>query len=71
MQAISCYNSSMTFGRGTILRQFSPKLRDAAVRQKIILDRAERDSVIEGLPPFTKKMKQECLQELKTLSAKR
>lgn len=61
----------MTFGKGIILRQFSPKLRDAAVRQKIILDRAERDSVIEGLPPFTQKMKKECLQELKTLSAKR
>ncbi len=57
----------MTFGKGTILRQLSPKLRNAAIRQKIILDRAERNSVIEGLPPFTQQTTKECLKELAAL----
>ncbi|MBI1813233.1 hypothetical protein HY285_02475 [Candidatus Peregrinibacteria bacterium] len=60
----------MTFGTGIPLRQFSPHLRHAAQRHRIILDCAERDSVIEGLPRFSKKMKKECLRELKNLSVK-
>lgn len=66
-EMIFCYNSFVTFGKGTILRQLSPKLRNAATRQKIILDRAERNSVIEGLPPFTRQTTQECLKELDAL----
>lgn len=58
----------MTFGTGTPLRQFSSHLRDAVKRHQIILDRVERNSVIEGLPRFTKKSKDECLREIKKVS---
>ncbi len=60
----------MTFGKGISLRQFSPTLKNADTRHRIILDRVERNSVIEGLPRFTKKTKQECLNELRKVSAK-
>ncbi len=62
-----CYNERVTFGKGSILRQLSPKLRNTTTRQRIILDRAERNSVIEGLPPFTEQTKKECLKELNAL----
>lgn len=58
----------MTFGTGISLRQFSPHLQNDAVRHQIILDRVERDSVIEGLPKFSKKTRAECLSELKKAS---
>lgn len=40
------------FGTGPTLREANPHLRDAAERRAQILDVAERNSVIEGLPPF-------------------
>ena len=58
----------MTFGKGISLRQFSAHLRNDAVRQDIILDRVERDSVIEGLPRFTKQSRAECLEEIRKAS---
>ncbi len=58
----------MTFGTGISLRQFSPHLRNDAVRHQMILDRVERDSVIEGLPKFTKESRAECLSEIKKAS---
>ncbi|OGJ64073.1 hypothetical protein A3C37_01065 [Candidatus Peribacteria bacterium RIFCSPHIGHO2_02_FULL_53_20] len=58
----------MTFGTGISLRQFSPQLRNDAMRHQIILDRVERDSVIEGLPRFNEKSKAECLSAIKKAS---
>jgi hypothetical protein len=48
------YNFGMNieFGTGPTLQEFSPWLRDPAARLELILDAAERDSVIEGLPPL-------------------
>ena len=65
-----CYTVSMTFGKGISLRQFSKALKNEEARHRIILDRVERNSVIEGLPRFTKIIKQECLNELRKVSAK-
>ncbi len=58
----------MTFGTGIPLRQFSTHLRNDAVRHQIILDRVERNSVIEGLPRFTKTTRKECLEEIKKVA---
>ncbi len=58
----------MTFGTGTPLRQFSSHLRDPQVRHERILNCVERNSVIEGLPRFTDKTRNECLQEIKSVS---
>ena len=69
-QEIICYTGVVTFGTGISLRQFSKKLRNSDTRQRIILDRAERNSIIEGLPRFTKQTKQECLRELHDLAGK-
>jgi hypothetical protein len=64
----TCYNVIMTFGSGIPLRQFSKALRNDSVRHRIILDRVERNSVIEGLPRFTDSSKAECLKEMKKIS---
>ncbi len=61
----------MTFGKGISLRQFSPALRNDEARHEIILATVERDSVIEGLPRFTKTTKRECLEEIRKVSSKR
>jgi hypothetical protein len=42
----------VTFGKGPALRDACPWLRDSSERHRRILDVTERDSVIEGLPPF-------------------
>ncbi|MBU2213805.1 hypothetical protein KJ996_04175 [Patescibacteria group bacterium] len=55
----------MTFGTGIPLRQFSPHLRDEDARHRIILDRVERNSAIEGLPRFTSESRSACLQEIR------
>ncbi|MDD4319350.1 MAG: hypothetical protein PHW10_03435 [Candidatus Peribacteraceae bacterium] len=60
----------MTFGKGTLLRQHSPYLRKASDRHARILDVAERNSVIEGLPKFSRQMKQKVSRKLKRLSAR-
>ena len=41
------------FGKGPTLAEANPWLRDEAERIERILDVTERDSVIEGLPPFS------------------
>ncbi|MDD5054838.1 MAG: hypothetical protein PHZ00_01050 [Candidatus Peribacteraceae bacterium] len=58
----------MKFGTGIPLRQFSTHLRNDAVRHQMILNCVERNSVIEGLPRFTKKTRNECLQEIRKVS---
>ena len=47
------------FGNGPTLEQFNPWLRDEAERVERILDVSERNSVIEGLPPFSAELKRE------------
>jgi hypothetical protein len=59
----------MTFGTGTPLRQLSPVLRDPQQRRRLILDRVERDSVIEGLPRFDDSIRGACLREMEGVSA--
>ena len=59
----------MTFGTGKPLRQLLPILRDAKKRKLLILDRVERDSVIEGLPRFNAEIRTACSQEIDTISA--
>lgn len=58
----------MTFGTGKPLRQFSPILRDDKKRRELILDRVERNSVIEGLPKFDENIRQACLQEMEKVN---
>jgi hypothetical protein len=47
----------MVFGKGKTLRQHSPYLRNSSERAKRIIDAAERNNMIEGLPKFTKKQR--------------
>ncbi len=58
----------MTFGKGKTLRQLSPVLRDPEKRQQIILDRVERNSVIEGLPRFDANVREACRREMQQVS---
>lgn len=59
------YNRDMVdFGKGPSLTQANPWLRDEAERIERILDVAERDSVIEGLPPFSEETRQQLRHEL-------
>ena len=56
-------------GSGPSLIDTSPWLRDPAERHRRILDVAERNSVIEGLPPFTDETREKIRAELESLSA--
>jgi hypothetical protein len=55
-------------GSGPSLIDASPWLRDPAERHRRILDVAERNSVIEGLPPFTDETREKIRSELESLS---
>lgn len=52
LQSRVWYTCIMEFGKGPTLREACPWLRDDAERHARILDVVERNSVIEGLPPF-------------------
>jgi hypothetical protein len=52
------------FGKGPTLEQANPWLRDEAQRVDRILDVTERNSVIEGLPPFSEEMREKLRTEL-------
>lgn len=52
-------------GTGPTLAEVSPWLRDAAERHRRILDVAERNSVIEGLPPFTDELRERIAEQLR------
>jgi len=56
-------------GSGPSLIDTWPWLRDSAERHRRILDVAERNSVIEGLPPFTDETREKIRAELESLSA--
>jgi hypothetical protein len=55
---------SIDFGVGIPLSETRPDLRDPASRQDIILDVVERNSVIEGLPPFTVETRERIRRQL-------
>jgi len=52
------------FGKGPTLEQANPWLRDEGERIERILDVTERNSVIEGLPPFSEEMRERLRKEL-------
>lgn len=55
------------FGGGPPLKETSPWLNDDRERHLRILDVAERNSVIEGLPRFTRAMRERMLKRLASL----
>jgi hypothetical protein len=57
----------LNFGKGPTLRDVSPWLRDTAERRRI-LDVLERNSVIEGLPPFDEQTRRHILAQLQELN---
>jgi hypothetical protein len=57
------------FGKGPVLKDASPWLRDVADRIEHILAVTETDSVIEGLPPFQEETRDRIRQHLTTHSA--
>lgn len=59
---------SIDFGDGPPLKETSPWLRDERERHLRILDAAERNSVIEGLPRFTQEMRSRLLRRLAELA---
>ncbi len=64
------YNTGMTdFGTGPTLRATSAWLQDDAERQRRILDVVERDSVIEGLPPFQAETRANILRQLQAMNS--
>jgi hypothetical protein len=52
------------FGKGPSLKDFCPWLRDDAERLRRILDVTERDSVIEGLPPFDDEIRRRITEQI-------
>lgn len=57
-----------TFGSGPTLVEACPWLRDAEERHRRILDVVERDSVIEGLPPFREETRQRIAEQLRSMT---
>jgi hypothetical protein len=58
-----------SFGKGPTLKEACPWLRDDDTRRESIVDVTERDSVIEGLPPFQEETRQQILRQLEAISA--
>lgn len=54
----------VNFGKGPTLREAFDWLQDDSVRRREILDVAERNSVIEGLAPFTEETRRRLLAQL-------
>ena len=52
-----------TFGTGPTLRDSCPWLLDESERHARILEVTERNSVIEGLPPFQEETRQRILSQ--------
>ena len=59
---------SIDFGTGGPLNQSRAELRDPRRRHEIILDVVERNSVIEGLPPFTPETREHIRRQLEAIS---
>ena len=58
-----------SFGKGPVLKDACAWLQDDAARRERILDVTERDSVIEGLPPFQAETRRQLLEQLQAISA--
>jgi hypothetical protein len=56
------------FGNGPRLVELAPWLRDMTLRHERILDVTERDSVIEGLPPFEAETRRRMLCQLQAIA---
>ena len=52
------------FGKGPTLAESNPWLRNETERVERILDVTERNSVIEGLPPFSEETRERLRREL-------
>ena len=59
---------ALNFGTGPILKELRPELRDDRQRHALILEVAERNSVIEGLPSFTEEFRQHLLKRLEEIT---
>jgi hypothetical protein len=59
----------MNFGTGPSLKDACSWLRDDAKRHERILDVAERNSVIEGLPPFHDALREKLRRMLAAIAA--
>lgn len=57
------------FGSGPLLKDACRWLRDDRERHQRILEVTERDSVIEGLPPFQEETRQRMLEQLTAMTA--
>lgn len=57
-----------SFGSGKSLIEASPQLQDDAERHTRILEVAERNSVIEGLPPFTEETREKLRKQLQQIT---
>ena len=55
------------FGKGPTLREACPWLQNDEERIRPILDVTERDSVIEGLPPFTEETRRRIAERLREM----
>lgn len=55
---------AIDFGTGPTLKKACPWLRDDRTRIELILDVAERNSVIEGLPPFKEETRRRLRDQL-------
>jgi hypothetical protein len=55
---------AIDFGTGPTLKEACPWLRDDRTRIELILDVAERNSVIEGLPPFQEETRRRLRDQL-------
>lgn len=61
-------STNLHAGNSPTLAAVSPWLRDAAERHRRILDVAERNSVIEGLPPFTAETRKRIAEQLRQVT---
>jgi len=55
------------FGAGRTLRKASRWLQDDETRHARIIDVAERNSVIEGLPPLQEETRRRIMEQLETI----
>jgi hypothetical protein len=58
------------FGTGPTLKDASPWLRDDSARHERILDVVERNSVTDGLPPFTEEFRERLRLELRAMNGR-
>lgn len=60
---------AIDFGTGPTLKEACSWLRDDRTRIELILDVAERNSVIEGLPPFQEEFRRRLKDQLLALAS--